>query len=157
MHIQNSDTKAERWKKPDARENLFWYRQSPQALGFGSSSTDSPPMRHPEEVLVMYDSEMRLVSFRCMPGQSQSVAKPAQAIDWTIFFNEAGLDLRQWKASEDHPWHPTFYADKLEAWQGRIPSRPRTDVWIEAASFQENRSALKSSIRGPRTSDRPPF
>jgi serine/threonine-protein kinase len=136
IHIQNSDTKAERWKKPDAREYLFWYRQSPEDLGIGSSSPDNPPMRHPDEVLVMYDSEMRLVSFRRMPGQSQSVETPAQTIDWTIFFNEAGLDLNQWEASEDHPWNPTFYADKLEAWPVRIPSRPGTDVWIEAASFQ---------------------
>ena len=134
--IQNSDIKAERWKKPDARENRFWYRQSPEDLGIGSSSPDNPPMRYPGEVSVEYDSEMRLVFFRRMPGQSQSVEKPAPAIDWTIFFNEAGLDLDQWEASEDHPWNPTFYADKLEAWPVRIPSRPGTDVWIEAASFQ---------------------
>jgi hypothetical protein len=138
-HIQNSDTMAKRWKKLDARANLFWYRQSPRALGVsglkaGNTSPDNPPLQYAGEVLIMLDAEERLVSLRRVPPE-QSKAETLQPPDWTPFFAEAGLNISQWTRADPQRTPPS-YADSRSAWQGLLPGRPEIPARIEAASFQ---------------------
>jgi hypothetical protein len=131
-HIQKSDTTGKRWKKLDARVNLFWYRQSPEALR--ASQPDDPPLQYEGEVLIMIDAEERLVSLRCVPPK-QSKVETVPPPDWKLFFSEAGLDVSQWTPA-DLQRTPPSYADSRFAWKGLLPDRPENQARIEAASFQ---------------------
>jgi hypothetical protein len=135
-YIEKSDETANRWKDLDAKAILFWYRQSPRALGvFESVAWNTPPLQFSGEVLIMLDTEGRLVSFRAVPAKVQSFSGAAVAPDWTVFFAEAGLDPSQWKPV-DPQWRPPSYADSRSAWQGSSPNRPSAPVRIEAAALQ---------------------
>jgi hypothetical protein len=136
-HIEESDKTAGRWKSLNSQAILFWYRQSPRALEnpFGSVSPNSPILQFSGEILVMLDSEGRLVSLSAVPSQIRSSTGTASAPDWKAFFDEAGLDLSQWTPAEAQ-WIPPFYADTMAAWQGSFPNRPGSPVRIEAAAYQ---------------------
>jgi serine/threonine-protein kinase len=93
-------------------------------------------MQYPGEVLVVLDSEGRLVSFRAIPPSEQSPPESVHALDWTDFFSEAEVDMSQWKQVESR-FKPFTYADSRTAWQGSLPNWPDMPAWIEAASLQE--------------------
>jgi predicted Ser/Thr protein kinase len=138
-HIENSDKAAIRRGKIDARIILFWYRQSPRPLGISglasdSTSPDNPPLRYPGEVLIILDSEERLVSMRRVPPE-QSRAEAVPPPDWMPFFAEAGLEYSQWTQADAQKTPPS-YADSRAAWQGFLPDRPGAPARIEAASLQ---------------------
>ncbi len=138
-YIEESDKSANRWNKLDSRAILFWYRQSPRQLGIlalttGSTAPDNPALQYSGEILVMLDTEGRLLSLRSVPPQKQKKTE-AVPLDWAPFFSEAGLDITQWKAA-DAEWSPLSYADTRSAWTGSLPNWPGTAVRIEAAAFQ---------------------
>jgi serine/threonine-protein kinase len=138
-HFQDLDTTGKRWKKLDARVNLFWYRQSPEALRasrptVGSTPPDDPPLQYVGEVFIMIDAEERLVSLRCVPPK-QSKVEAVPPPDWKLFFSEAGLNISQWTPT-DLQRTPHDFADSRFAWQGLLPGRPQELAHIEAASFQ---------------------
>jgi hypothetical protein len=91
-------------------------------------------MQYPGEVLVVLDSEGRLVSFRVIPPSEQSPPEAVHALDWTDFFSEAEVDMSQWKQVESR-FKPLIYADSRSAWQGSLPNWPGKPAWIEAASL----------------------
>lgn len=119
---------------------LFWYRQSPRTLGIfelatGETSRNNPPLQYPGEILVMLDTEGHLVSLCSVPPQKQSNNKAVLAMDWEVFFSEAGLDMSNWD-EVDAQWNPLFYADTRTAWTGSLPNHHEKSVRIEAAVFQ---------------------
>jgi hypothetical protein len=105
-YIEASDKTASRWKNLDAKAILFWYRQSPRPLevpisALGRSLTfNNPPLQFSGEVLVMLDTEGRLVSLRAVPPGEQSSAGQPKAPEWTLLFSEAGLDLSRWTPAD---------------------------------------------------------
>jgi predicted Ser/Thr protein kinase len=137
--IEKSNKPADLWKNLGSKAMLFGYRQSPRRLEQPALMTsigyNNPPLQFSGEILVMLDTEGRLVSLRAVPPEGQSSAKVAPATDWTILFSEAALDPSQWK-SADTPWNPLFYADAKAAWQGSLPNQPSIPVRIEAAALQ---------------------
>jgi hypothetical protein len=139
--IEASDKTANRWKNLDAKAILFWYRQSPQGLNTRLGLTnDNPPLQYSGEILVFLDTEGRLISFRSVPGyvpaQVESVSMTDPAPNWKVFFDEAGLDLSQWKPVDHPQWRPLFYADKIEVWQCSPSKRTGAPLQIEAAALQ---------------------
>jgi hypothetical protein len=150
-YIKNSDQTENWWKKLDARAMLFWYRQSPDSLGFlglasGSTSPNNPPLIFSGEVLLILDTEGHLVSMRCVPPRVQSRGGTAPSPDWKPFFAEAGLDFSQCIPA-DAQWIPPFHADSRAAWQGSLPGRSNTQDRVEAASFQGK--PVSFEIMGP--------
>jgi serine/threonine protein kinase len=139
-YIRKSD-QTENWlKKLDARAILFWYRQSPESLGFfelasGSTSPNNPPLRYSGEVLLILDTEGRLISMRRVPPRVLSGSEALPSPDWKPFFDEAGIDISQWMPS-DAQWTPPFHSDSRAAWQGSLPGHSKIQARIEAASFQ---------------------
>jgi hypothetical protein len=93
-------------------------------------------MQIPGEILVMLDTEGRLVSFRAVPPQKQySSTGAVHALNWTDFFSEAGLNMSQWTSAEPQE-RPLFFADSRAAWQGRLQNWPDQPARIEAASLE---------------------
>ena len=132
--IDKSGNSADRWERLDARAVLFWYRQSPRRLDYTTGLTyDNPPLQYPEEALIVTDTEGHLVLFRCVPPPLQSSSETPRELNWTAFFNEAGID----QETEVNPQrNPPFYADIRKAWQGSFSDKPDEHVSIEAASLQ---------------------
>ena len=139
-YIKKPDKSADRWKNLDAQAILFWYRQSPVPLGIcigQSGPADNPPLQSPGEILVVLDTEGRLVSLRAVPPRESSPPQTAVAApDWKLFFAEAGLDISQWKPQMDAQRNPPSYADTRNAWQGTLPNQPGIPIRIEAAAYQ---------------------
>jgi serine/threonine protein kinase len=161
-YFQNADKSANRWKSLDAKAILFWYRQSPRPLEVPLSSQgmivtpNNPPLQFSGEVLVMLDTEGRLVSLRAVPPQVQPSTGTPPAPDWAVFFAEAGLDTSQWTPT-DARWSPPSYADTRTAWQGPLPNRPRTPVRIEAAAFRGKAVSFEIIAPWTRAADMEPF
>jgi serine/threonine protein kinase len=148
--LENPAKRANRWKNLDAKSVLFWYRQSPRSLNpivtVGSTAQNNPPLQYEGEVLVMLDTEGRLISFRLVPPQIDPSAQNAQSPDWTVLFSEAGLDITKW-TPVDSQQRPLSYADSRAAWQGSLPSRPGVSTRIEAAALQGK--PVSFQIMGP--------
>jgi predicted Ser/Thr protein kinase len=138
--IESLDKTSRRWENSGV-SIFFWYRQSPRPLevaitAIGANiSNANPPFRFSGEVLVYLTTEGRLVGLRAMPPQVQSPGGTVQAPDWSVLFDEAGLDGSQWKPT-DAQWSPLYYADARAAWEGSLPSMPNVRVRMEAAAFQ---------------------
>jgi hypothetical protein len=147
-YIEESNKTESRWRNLDAKAILFWYRQSPRPLEaaatsgsafggreFGSVTYDHPPMQFPGEILIMLDTEGRLVSLRVMPVQMKPSAASPQTPDWAFLFAESGLDPSKWTQTQPQGIPPSF-ADTRSAWRGSLPNRPNSSVLIEAAAMQ---------------------
>jgi hypothetical protein len=142
-HIENLNSNANRWKNLDAKAILFWYRQSQQSLNpqtlsnpaTGVVTPENPPMHLPGEILLMMDTEGRLLTFRTIPSQVQSSRGSEPEVDWTAFFIEAGLDPSQW-TKEEAQQIPLSYADATAGWQRSIAGRSGTSARIEAAALR---------------------
>ena len=147
-YIERFDKTSDRWKKLDAKAVLFWYRQSPRWLinPLDRLAPDNPPMQFPGEVLVVLDSEGRLVSFRAIPLSEPSPPGSVDARDWSDFFSEAEVDMSQWKQVESR-FKPLIYADSRAAWQGSLGNWPGEPAWIEAASLQGD--PISFEVMGP--------
>ncbi len=147
-YIENFDKKSDRWKKLDAKAVLFWYRQSPRWLinPLDRLAPDNPPMQFPGEVLVVLDSEGRLVSFRAIPQSQPSPPGSDHALDWADFLSEAEVDMSQWKQVETR-FKPFLYADSRSAWQGSLGNWSGEPAWIEAASLHGD--PISFEVMGP--------
>jgi serine/threonine-protein kinase len=149
------DKSSDRWKKLDAQAIIFWYRQSPRLLeAYVVNEYDvpyNPPLQFPGEVLVEMDTEGRLIKLLSVPPQEEPLPGGTEVlIDWEVYFDEAGLDLRLWKQINSKK-NPPFYADTRIAWQGTLPNWPESSAQIEAAAYQGK--AVSFEIIAPWTKD----
>ncbi len=162
QYVQNSDKSAGRWKKVEKfNPVIFWYRQSPRALErlgmflpvFAPSevTTEDPPLQFSGEALVRLDIEGRLRTFEAIPPSTESVPGPAPAMDWTMLFSEAGLDISKWMPVAPLR-NPRFYADARAAWHGSIPDLTNTPIRVEAAAYHGK--PVSFEIVGPWTTAR---
>ncbi len=139
--LAQKDPSPSRWEKlavgrPAAM--YFWYRQSPRLLvpfnGRTATSQDPPP-RITGMVSLLVDTQGRLLEFLAVPPQYDESQDPALAPDWGEVFNEAGLDMANFK-STDPKWITTVHSDKRAAWEGVYPEAPDVALRVEAASYR---------------------
>jgi serine/threonine-protein kinase len=62
-------------------------------------------------------------------------ANPNVAPDWSPFFQEAGLDIANFRQAQSR-WTPPRHADARAAWEGVYPGRPELPLKIEAAAYR---------------------
>jgi serine/threonine-protein kinase len=139
--LVQKDDASSRWDKLSVGQPAamyFWYRQSPRPLipfnGRTASSQDPPP-RISGMVSLLVDTNGRLLEFLAVPPQYDDSQDPSPAPDWTAIFNEAGLDIANFK-STDPKWITTVHSDKRAAWEGTYPEAPDVPLRIEAASYR---------------------
>ncbi|HEX8635542.1 MAG TPA: protein kinase [Pyrinomonadaceae bacterium] len=57
------------------------------------------------------------------------------APDWSVFFQEAGLDIANFRQTPSR-WTPPRHADARAGWEGTYPGRPELPLKIEAAAYR---------------------
>ena len=118
----------------------FWHRQSPRHLEPQTNivvKPDDPPPVLSGMIHAVLDTEGRLIQLNSMPPQVEDAPAPnhAQAIDWRVAFNEAGLSVENFKSVEPRQL-PLAYADTRAAWEGVFPAQPGIPMRVEAAAYR---------------------
>ncbi len=145
LYVQRTDRSATRW---DALSNpyfptlRFWYRTSPRdlepSIAQWRPQFDDPPMNITNMRLVVTDIAGHLTQFSMVPPQledSRDTTAAAPQMDWTVFFDAAGLDMSTFKPVPSR-WVPNSYADERKAWEGPMPGRPDITLHADAASYR---------------------
>jgi hypothetical protein len=132
-----SDKTANRWKKLSPSTILFRYHQSPKPLMFIflGSYPKFPFPPDPGEIRLALDMEGHLFELMAGPPQAPSPAKTELKPDWPALFEQAGLDIAQWKQADPQAYPPT-YADTLSAWEPLLPNQRGLPERIEAAALE---------------------
>jgi hypothetical protein len=133
-----------RWDNLD-RTFLYWYRQSPRALGAetffgpylqpGTVTLGDPPNRIGRMARVILDTKGRLQFMEVVPPQLESAAEPPLHTAWEGLLAQAGLDPSSWKPVEPK-WTPPVFSDARAAWEGSLVEWPGLAFRIEAASYR---------------------
>jgi len=160
-YVLRTDPSATRWdglSNPYVPTFRFWYRTSPRDLepiapqwrpGF-----DDPPMNITNMRLVVTDVAGHLTQFTMVPPQredTQEASAPPQApMDWTLFFDAAGLDIKTFKPVPS-TWVPNTYADERKAWEGPMPGRRDITLHADAASYRGQPAFFQIAGPWPRT------
>jgi hypothetical protein len=114
----------------------FWYRQSPHPLipkDSAEVSYEDPPAQEPGMIDLSLDPGGRLVEFRAVPPREMNEAAATEP-DWKSLFLAAGIDIKQFTATEPR-WTPPVFADQHFAWAGTYPDHPDLSIRVEAAAF----------------------
>jgi hypothetical protein len=88
--------------------------------------------------LVVTDVAGHLTQFTRVPPQredAEDLNAPQPAMNWTLFFDLAGLDINTFKPVPS-TWVPNTYADERKAWEGPMPGRPDVALHADAASYR---------------------
>ena len=139
-YIREHDTSPTRWNRlatgqPSALR--FWYRQSPRYLvpfNWDRVTTEDPPPTVSGMVLMSVDTQGRLFYFDAVPPQLDQVQSKAAPPDWSLLFNEAGLNFADFQPTQSQ-WTPPYAYDERIAWNGTYPNVPDLPIRIEAASY----------------------
>jgi serine/threonine-protein kinase len=143
-YVDENDKSASRWDRLKITQPpvlCFWYRQSPRYLepfNLGRVTFDDPPVLISGMTGALLDTRGRLVSFYGVPPQKEDAkAETGEQTqpDWAILFNEAGLNLQNFKPAESE-WVPLHAYDARAAWEGVYPEQPQIPVRVEAASYR---------------------
>jgi hypothetical protein len=157
-YVRTHDRSASRWDRLTDGAVFFWYRQSPRPFervvflgeGFIPGVTYyDPPIEISGESLVVLDGRGRLLNLRVVPPQLDESPGTGQAPDWSLLFQEAGLDPAKWTPAEA-TWTPLLYADTRAAWRGALPGHPDVAMRIEAAAYRGR--PVSWNLIGPWTS-----
>jgi predicted Ser/Thr protein kinase len=128
-----------------ARPSLlgFWYRQSPDTMlaeGFrdqlmspGIITQNDPPTTLSGMINVRLDPQGRLTFFQAIPPEKSDEATQAAAVDWSLLFNAAGLDVTHFQKAEPL-WNSLAASDARMAWTGSWPGTARP-LRVEAAAW----------------------
>lgn len=141
LEYVRTDLSSDRWKRINSGQPLtyfFWYRQSPRTLEPSTSTRITlvdPPLQTSGMTSVIMDPRGRLVRFNAVPPEFDPSNEPAAAIDWSLLFADAGLDLANFKPSEPQ-WSPQSFADSRKAWEGNYADHPDVPIRIEGASYR---------------------
>ena len=140
-YVPKHDPSPARWShigsgQPDLVR--FWYRQSPRYFDPGYELEVSPS--HPQinvsgEVLLLLDTEGRLLYLSAMPPQVDTSKGPPPPSDWNALFAAAGLDPAKFQPA-DPQWLPEVGFDTRAAWTGAYPGAPKLPLRVEAASWR---------------------
>ncbi len=141
QHLQ-SDPSAGRWEnlRPGQPPGVvFWFRQSPVALGSdsllqsGRVTFNIPSQSQPGMVNVLVDLKGRLQYLTANLPRIRDTEEPAGSIDWKVVLDAAGFDESKLTRAEPS-WIPPVYTDARAAWDGVYPDRPEVKIHIEAAA-----------------------
>ena len=113
----------------------YWYRQSPRYFDtIETISVDRPALDVSGMTSVYLDMEGRLHWFVGVPPQREPPEQKSAALDWSIPFRQAGLDIANFQpvASRFVPLHAY---DMRAAWDGADPAHPELQTHVEAAAF----------------------
>lgn len=116
----------------------FWYRSSPRYLEpwYGVDVfLDNPPNDVAGMTKVILDVRGRLLEFQAVPPQVRDRTAQTSEADWATLFEEAGLDIRNYRQTESN-WTPPFFADTNLSWAGQHVDHAEVPVRIEAAAYQ---------------------
>ncbi len=116
----------------------FWYRQSPRylvPLADVSVLSIDPPNDVAGMKKVILDPLGRLIEFQAVPPQVEEKSPPPEQIDWSILFNEAGLNIENFQKTESQ-WTPPVFSDERLAWEGRHVDHPEIPLRVEAAGYR---------------------
>ena len=144
QYVAAKDRSPARWEKlknDPAAGYRYWYRQSPRSLVPPDGvfvHIDEPPLTVSGMTAINLDMAGHLHYFIGVPPQrdEQTATAPTdeKQVDWSTFFNDAGLDPKQFQEATPS-WVPLHQADRRIAWNGVDPANPEYAVHIEAASF----------------------
>ncbi|MCB1025490.1 MAG: serine/threonine protein kinase, partial [Acidobacteria bacterium] len=115
----------------------FLYRQSPRYLEPADSvnvTENEPPLAASYMANVKLDTRGRLFEFVAVPPQTGSDQNKTE-IDWSEFFEEAGLDFSNFKETGSL-WTPPVFADSRKAWEGTLADFQGVPVRIETAEYK---------------------
>jgi hypothetical protein len=114
----------------------FWYRQSPRYFDLREGlSVDRPALDVSGMTAIYLDMEGRLHWFVGVPPQRDVTSDVAVTPNWSIPFQEAGLDITKFQTVPS-TWVPLHAFDARAAWEGADPAQPEYKVHIEAAAFR---------------------
>jgi serine/threonine-protein kinase len=141
-HVRRDDQTPTRWellKTGHPAGIVFWYRQSPRYLepfNREEVTPQDPPRTVSGMVALTLDMRGRMLGFEAVPPQVLEPDEPAPAtFDWSRLFNEAGLDVSNFRPVEP-VWVSPHPFDAQAAWEGVYPGQPDTKIRIEAATFR---------------------
>jgi Protein kinase domain len=156
LYVLRTDRSATRWSglnNPYFPTFRFWYRTSPRDLEPNAPlwrpGFDDPPMAITNMRLIVLDIAGHLTQFSMVPPQREDALEastPQATMDWTLFFNAAGLDMAAFKPVPS-TWVPNSYADERKAWEGPMPGRPDITLHADAASYRGHPAFFQ--IAGP--------
>jgi serine/threonine-protein kinase len=146
LYVLRTDRSATRWSglsNPYFPTLRFWYRTSPRDLEPNAllwrPAFDDPPMNVTNMRMVVTDIAGHLTQFTMVPPQREdertASAPPQAPMNWTLFFDAAGLDMGTFKPVPS-TWVPNSYADERKAWEGPMPGRPDITLHADAASYR---------------------
>jgi predicted Ser/Thr protein kinase len=155
QYIVQTDQRPNRWEglrdgQPTPLE--FWYRRSPDyfsGFDYFRNSWTNPPPTTSGMAGVRLDPRGRLLSFYTVPpqvdlvnspmskvqGQDQVPKESAISPDWSIAFNEAGMNIADFKPTASL-WAPLYINDSRLAWEGVYPEQQNIPIRVEAASYR---------------------
>ena len=116
----------------------FWHRSSPRYLEPWYDVDvflDNPPNDVAGMTKVILDVRGRLLEFQAVPPQVRDRTAQTREADWATLFEEAGLDIRNYRQTESN-WTPPFFADASVSWEGPHVDHAEIPVRIEAAAYQ---------------------
>jgi hypothetical protein len=96
---------------------------------------DEPPISISGMYLIVLDTQGRLVKFEAVPPQVDASTETADAPKWSALFLAAGLDEKQFKATQPQ-WTPLALADVRAAWDGTWPGHLDLPLHVEAAAYR---------------------
>jgi hypothetical protein len=138
----------------------FWYRQSPYymlpTMRLNVRASEGDPRETISGMVSVYLDPMgRLIEFRAVPPKidkpvdksvdksldksvdkspDKSIEPPAPPPNWSILFEEAGLDQGKF-TSTPSKWVPPVNSDIRAAWEGTLTNGPTVPIRIEAAAY----------------------
>ncbi len=139
-HIEEHDSSRTRWNRLAAGQPSalrFWYRQSPRYLvprSMDIVNADDPPQDISGMVLLSVDTEGRLFYFDAVPPQLDQGPGKAAPPDWSLLFQEAGLNFADFQQTASQ-WVPRSAYNERMAWNGTYPGVPDLPIRVEAASY----------------------
>jgi hypothetical protein len=85
--------------------------------------------------MVSLDARGRLNYFQVIPPEANPSPAAVPTADFSLLFQEAGLDPAKW-VSVEPIMTPPSYADMRAAWTGVLPDRPEVPMRVEAAAYR---------------------
>ena len=157
-YVLDHDSSPTRWNQLSTGQPAalyFWYRQSPRYLAplnhlDDRATIDDPPSIVSGMVNVSLDTLGRLIRFEGVPPQvdQAEVTSPTSNVqsrgssptvregspNWTLLFEEAGLDLAGFTQTQPK-WVPLTNSDTRVAWEGKLP-QTQIPIRVEAAAYR---------------------
>jgi serine/threonine-protein kinase len=139
-YIEQTTQAPDRWKLlGNGRPETFylWHRTGPRPLvPWGDEHAmagTNPPLTTAGMTLLVVDGTGRLSEFVAVPEPVEG-DNVERAIDWSVLFAAAGLDMSTFRPV-DPALVPPVFADERRAWEGALPEHPGHTFRVEASAM----------------------